>query len=88
VQISQIIPLERATQLPVIGEAWVFEWYTPIIARFFDIPAAQVGVCHVNSSVVDSGSRRVRVHAEASADYRKRVASNKVRKVKRARQPT
>lgn len=86
VQIRQTIPLERKRTMAVLGEAWVKEWYNPMVAKFFDIPDDVVGVHHVISSVVDSTSALVKSHTEAIGDYKRRKSQSAYRKrAKRAR---
>lgn len=80
VQICQTIRLERKRMMPVMGEAWVQEWYTPMVADFFDIPADMVGVHHVVSSVVDRTSALVKKHSVAIGEYRKRSSQSASRK--------
>jgi len=84
VQIGRSIPLERKILMPVMGEAWVAEWYTKAVAEFFEIPEDMRGVRHVVSSVVDPESALVKKHAEAIREYRKRKSRSSSRKSTRA----
>lgn len=80
VQIRRTIPPERKKQMPVMAEAWVQEWYTPMVAQFFNVPHDMVGVHHVNSSVVDPTSDLVKKHAQAIGEYRRRQSASAARK--------
>lgn len=82
VQIAQTIPLLRKRMLPVMGETWVREWYTPMIAKFFDIPDDLVGAHHVVGSELDTGSGPVKLHRDALTDYKRRKTHQKYKRAR------
>lgn len=82
IQVRQTIPYERKKMMPMLGEPWVREWYTPGVAKFFRIPEEEIGVHHVVGSVLDPNSAIVKTHAQGFADFRQRVYNAKYKKSK------